>query len=242
MKSFQSHLYIKSIWKTFEKLKIEKQRLFYLEETQLSYIDITANSNEYSGSVDEQLLLRCQSDLYKKKVIAVHNHPKQKPYPSNNDYFQKKHLEAMLSLLGVELVDYVIVSPYGYFSFQENDVFSPFFYINTSDSNIELVKGVPKIMTLDDIKHYESDFRKLFAAYNEMIYTPEKVYVGCVQIDASFLLGKQAKLSERNIFFKVKESENDLHRLEAINRVIEPFEIYWITKETFFPLKANGIL
>ncbi|PLV55787.1 DNA repair protein RadC [Thermotoga sp. SG1] len=52
-------------------------------------------------------------------VIVVHNHPSGDPTPSKEDRAITKNLKRVGEILGIELVDHVIISKRGYYSFRE---------------------------------------------------------------------------------------------------------------------------
>jgi len=52
-------------------------------------------------------------------VIFVHNHPSGEPYPSDADLRSQEQLVAAANILGIRVLDHIIVSKKGYFSFQE---------------------------------------------------------------------------------------------------------------------------
>jgi DNA repair protein RadC len=53
-------------------------------------------------------------------VIAIHNHPSNDPTPSDDDIDFTRRIHEAGEVLGIPLVDHVIVSKSGYFSFREN--------------------------------------------------------------------------------------------------------------------------
>lgn len=54
-----------------------------------------------------------------RNIAIVHNHPSGDPTPSKEDVEQTKRLKAGASLLNVSIIDHVIVSTRGYYSFKE---------------------------------------------------------------------------------------------------------------------------
>ena len=53
-------------------------------------------------------------------IIVCHNHPSGNFTPSANDMTVTKQLEKAGELLGIQLLDHLIVSETGYYSFSEN--------------------------------------------------------------------------------------------------------------------------
>jgi len=56
-------------------------------------------------------------------VIVAHNHPSGVLKPSNEDIDITKRLNESSKILGIELLDHLIISKNGYFSFKENGLF-----------------------------------------------------------------------------------------------------------------------
>ncbi|WP_461829400.1 RadC family protein [Aquifex sp.] len=52
-------------------------------------------------------------------IIISHNHPQGEPHPSNDDISFTERLKKACELLGFELLDHIILSEEGYFSFKE---------------------------------------------------------------------------------------------------------------------------
>lgn len=52
-------------------------------------------------------------------IILVHNHPSGNPKPSQDDLEVTERIEAAGQLLGIAIIDHVIVSTHGYYSFKE---------------------------------------------------------------------------------------------------------------------------
>jgi len=53
------------------------------------------------------------------QVILAHNHPSDDPEPSEDDLTLNKRLVEAGKILGIEVIDHIIVSKSGYFSFKE---------------------------------------------------------------------------------------------------------------------------
>ncbi len=58
-------------------------------------------------------------------IIVSHNHPSGNCEPSEEDIQVTETLRKVSVIMGIELLDHVIVSREGYFSFLENKIFSP---------------------------------------------------------------------------------------------------------------------
>jgi len=70
-------------------------------------------------------------DTEYKKVILMHNHPSGNPNPSSNDLTVTSLLAYKLNVLNIEILDSIIVSTNGHFSFKEHG------YIDYIAKNIE---------------------------------------------------------------------------------------------------------
>lgn len=55
-------------------------------------------------------------------IILYHNHPSGNPVPSTADIKRTEELKKACDALGVSLLDHVIISPSGYYSFSEESV------------------------------------------------------------------------------------------------------------------------
>ena len=53
-------------------------------------------------------------------IIVIHNHPSGDPTPSDDDIMFTQRIQSAGEVLGISMLDHVIVSASGYFSFQEN--------------------------------------------------------------------------------------------------------------------------
>lgn len=56
-------------------------------------------------------------------VIIAHNHPSGKLEPSNDDIDVTIKIKKALNLVEIDLLDHVLVTPYGYLSFKEKNIF-----------------------------------------------------------------------------------------------------------------------
>lgn len=54
------------------------------------------------------------------KIILAHNHPGGTPLPSEEDIIFTKQLNSACRLMQIVLKDHIIISPEGYYSFEEN--------------------------------------------------------------------------------------------------------------------------
>lgn len=73
-----------------------------------------------TGSIiDNTLICKYAIDCLAKAVIICHNHPSGNLQPSNNDIKVTEKLRSALNLLDISLLDHIIFSKEGYYSFKE---------------------------------------------------------------------------------------------------------------------------
>lgn len=236
---------IKEIWKTFKGLKKEMLCLFYQQNNQLLYKTISKNETRNSGEIDIEALLMISKELSGSKVIAIHNHPYGKPQPSFPDFFQKDYLNSLLRTLGIEMIDFAIVSPYGYLSFEKCGLIT--------DKNSECYKvqiedyealNLPKLLFANDIKEKQDEIKKTLSSFNELIFNNNEQYASNF-FEGEFLLNKRKDFISKNIFFYKCKSNEKLEiesRIFDINHILEPFEIYSLFNGELIPLKKNGLV
>lgn len=68
-----------------------------------------------------------------KKAIIMHNHPSGNPKPSPEDFSTTSTLKLRMKILGIDIVDSIIVSTNGFYSFKESGV------LDNIEKNIEQV-------------------------------------------------------------------------------------------------------
>lgn len=73
-----------------------------------------------SSLVDIQLVLKKTLDRRCQKIVLVHNHPSGSLEPSSEDRLMTQRIKQGACLLGIEVVDHLVVSDGGYYSFKEN--------------------------------------------------------------------------------------------------------------------------
>lgn len=84
--------------------------------------DRMTTGGENSTVVDCKAILRRSLDRRASAVILVHNHPSGNPLPSKADVFQTDNLKKALSSCDISLLDHVILSPHGYYSFADEEL------------------------------------------------------------------------------------------------------------------------
>ena len=72
--------------------------------------------------VDIKLVLKKALDRMCHRIVLVHNHPGGSLVPSQEDIDLTKRLQQCATLMDIEVVDHLIVSDEGYFSFKESEV------------------------------------------------------------------------------------------------------------------------
>ena len=72
--------------------------------------------------VDIKLVLKKALDRMWHRIVLVHNHPGGSLVPSQEDIDLTKRLQQCATLMDIEVVDHLIVSDEGYFSFKESEV------------------------------------------------------------------------------------------------------------------------
>jgi hypothetical protein len=234
--------YIKNIWEFFKRDKKESFCLFFLQDNTLSHEKVSKNETINSCEIDLKKLANLYEKLNGKEVIAVHNHPTSDPTPSYPDFFQKKYTESLLNLIGATMSDYGIVSPYGFLSFKDAKLLE-------SRENIQPIKQhefdevkLPALLLSSDIEKYKDSIVNKLNTYPEIIYNNNEQY-GSFLLPGDLLVEKSGNFMSKCLFFYNEKSDTlNLDRLNDINIVFEPFEIYLLDKENLIPLKKAGIL
>ena len=105
-------------------LEDKKQEYFYC-----IYLDnskkVIDNKLIYIGTINESMVHPREifKEAYKlsaSSIIFVHNHPSGNLKPSNNDLITTSNLKKIGEILGIKIVDHIIVSKEGYYSFIEH--------------------------------------------------------------------------------------------------------------------------
>ena len=68
-------------------------------------------------AVDSKIILKAAIDHLAEGIIIVHNHPSGNNTPSNNDDTITRQLCKSCAVIGIEMIDHVIVSETGYYSY-----------------------------------------------------------------------------------------------------------------------------
>ena len=102
----------------------KKQEYFYC-----IYLDnskkVLENKLIFIGTINESVvhpreIFKLAYQLSASSIILVHNHPSGNLIPSNNDLLTTSNLVKVGNLLGIKIVDHIIISNNGYYSFLEH--------------------------------------------------------------------------------------------------------------------------
>ncbi|QST03001.1 hypothetical protein IMZ31_20860 (plasmid) [Pontibacillus sp. ALD_SL1] len=225
--------HIKEIWNVFKPLRHEKQMLFSMESDGLHPYPISKNEDKISGTLDRQALIRATSEMRSSKVMVVHNHPYHQPDPSMQDRIQATYISSLLNLLGVEVYDYGIVSPYGFFSFASNDILPPQ-HVQTVAEAKPLTEQWPTFVYGEDVLEHGSFLGQKVKECTEVIYTPSAAYIG-QPLSTSFLAERHKDFSRKCLLF-IGDNHCE-NRYSLLSSLIEPIETYRISDQQCLALK-----
>lgn len=219
-------------------MKTEKQMAFAYKNGSWSAHHISKNETANSGETDVDHIASISHLLEGADVYIVHNHPGQTPEPSNPDYFQYGYIRSILALCRVDVTDYMIVSPYGYFSFKEAGLLRENQPFSFTDSKAENIRG-PILFRRIDLIQEKENVLALAEQYGEIILNNRFQYGTEQAFDGTFLLKQERFLSGKNIFFKRISTKDDLVRLQHIDRLLDPIDIYLIKGEQLVSYKTT---
>ena len=125
-KKIQIFLQPEQIWeavKDIHKAKKEHFIVFYLDtrnqEIKRETISIgTINASLVHPREVFEVAISCSAV----GIMLVHNHPSNNPDPSDNDISVTRRLVEAGNLLGIEVLDHIIVTKSGYYSFKQNNL------------------------------------------------------------------------------------------------------------------------
>lgn len=72
--------------------------------------------------IDKRRIVKTALDTLATNIILFHNHPSGEPSPSTSDIRETEALRNCLSLFDINLMDHIIISDGGYFSFADEKV------------------------------------------------------------------------------------------------------------------------
>ena len=102
----------------------KKQEYFYCIYLDNSKI-VLDNKLIFIGTINESMvhpreIFKIAYQLSASSIICVHNHPSGNLLPSNNDLITTNNLKQVGNILGIKIVDHIIISNNGYYSFMEH--------------------------------------------------------------------------------------------------------------------------
>ena len=102
----------------------KKQEYFYCVYLDNSKI-VLDNKLIFIGTINESMIhpreiFKVAYQLSASSIICVHNHPSGNLLPSNNDLIKTNNLKQVGNLLGIKIVDHIIITNNGYYSFLEH--------------------------------------------------------------------------------------------------------------------------
>lgn len=233
---------LKYFWSHFKSLNIENQILFVYQNNQWKSFKISYKETAYSGQLNLDAIRKFANSLKGEEVYIVHNHPSMPPNPSNPDYLQYRYIQSILFLYDIKVIDFLIVSHFGYYSFQEAGEL-----IDIPSYKCEISDSVPIQLEKCSLSYYihqnKESILSVSKNYREFLYNTDEQYGSIKDFSPSFILEKEKRLGFKNIFFRNKtHDKNEIERLKCIDRILDPIEIYWIETNTFIPLKLEGII
>ena len=103
--------------------KTEQFRILFLDKKNM----LIADEVQQKGTVDHtpvypREVVKRALELGASAIILVHNHPSGDPTPSVDDIDITREIEDLVSKLGVQLHDHVIIGKKGHFSFKSNKI------------------------------------------------------------------------------------------------------------------------
>lgn len=104
-----------------ELLPYEEFRIVHLNRAnRIIYIETVSKGGTASTLVDVKLVMKSAVDKLSSGLIFVHNHPSGNLQPSAADDKLTKQLKAAAELLDIRVLDHVIITSQGYYSYNDN--------------------------------------------------------------------------------------------------------------------------
>jgi len=230
---------IQTIWNVFKHEKVEKEYIFYQEEGELRALKISKDETSQYGSLDLDYLFDNLDTLEQREILIVHNHLNDDPKPSFQDFYQYNYLSSLLSLLHVQVSDFLIVSPYGYFSFSENDLIKKRASYNIPGSPYVKIDGL-SLKNHDFVMNNIEEIKKHLAIYNEVILS-DKLQIASHSgfTGKDLFLVSRALEGENVVFFRATGSPGEYNRLRDMIEILKPIECYIFIENQFFPLNTG---
>ena len=244
---------LKYFWSHFKQLKIENEYLFAHRNGEWTAYNLSRVDEEQlqgepdekkrsQGELDEEKLNTIAPSLVGSQLYIVHNHPSEPPTPSDFDVYHYQYIRAILSGHNLEVTDFLIVSNLGYYSFKEAGYLdtSPLYQTQTGK---EIPVTIPFASTVTLDKKYQEELWNLSQTYTEFIFFKENQFVATHDFSPAFLTNLLDTISQRNVFYRRRTNcPNELERLRAIDAILRPIEIYWVSENETIPLKLQGVI
>lgn len=111
------------IW-DHERFHLQEQcyALFINKSNMVITWECLGTGDRTSLTLDMQLLITVASDCRASKLIIAHNHTEGGATPSPEDEETTQRVMYIIEYLNVELIDHIILSGEGYYSFKEHDL------------------------------------------------------------------------------------------------------------------------
>ncbi|PGK51530.1 hypothetical protein CN918_27450 [Priestia megaterium] len=234
---------LKYFWSHFKQLKVENEYLFAYRHGNWSAHKIS-RKNEYQteGQLDEDKLNDIAPALVGSQIYIVHNHPTGSPEPSDFDFYHYSYIRALLSGHNLELSDFLILSSMGYFSFKEAGYINsaPLYHSQVAEEGAAIIPYASTV-SLEESQHHQ--LWELAQQYTEFIFHKDKQYVATHDFSPTFLTPLIENIWQKNVFYRRQTNcPNELERLRAIDALLSPIEIYWVTENETIPLKLQGVI
>jgi DNA repair protein RadC len=97
--------------------------VIYLDRASQIIRKVQISKGGIAGTVvDVKIIFQKALELLASKLILVHNHPSGNLKPSKEDLYITQQIKAACKLLSMELIEHLIFTDAGYYSFADNDV------------------------------------------------------------------------------------------------------------------------
>ena len=93
--------------------------MFLNQANKIIHFEVISKGGITGTVADPRIILRMALELIAVGIILCHNHPSGNLNPSNADKAITKKIGDAASLMDIKLLDHIIVSDEGYFSFME---------------------------------------------------------------------------------------------------------------------------
>jgi DNA repair protein RadC len=100
----------------------EKEHMFAIGLTQanhVKYVDLVSLGSLNGTVAQPREVFRMAVHRASASIIIAHNHPSHNSKPSNTDIITTRELVAAGKILRIEVIDHIIVSEEGYYSFSD---------------------------------------------------------------------------------------------------------------------------